>query len=327
MLGNHVIRNARALVLGGAAFGSTAMLERGVDLLERELPVQVLPDGGHYERSPVYHLVVLRDLLEIAAAADVPGLAGAIERMRGFAAGLAPARRRTGALQRRRRSTSRRRSICPRPRTGSPCSPTPATPSSARRASGSRSTAARLLRPTSRRTRTRTRSRSSSGSTAGPSSSIPARSRTSRAPSATGSAARAPIRRSPSTATSSSSGARSVRGRCRASSCSRRPSTELAAAVTGRTGVRHVRRIRLDGSALTIVGPARGGAGAGSSRARCRWRPGTEPEATATGSGSARDASRAPSRSGSSSASTPMRSSCARNGSLPAELGWTIALD
>ena len=88
VLGNHVIRNARALVLGGTAYGSTAMLERGVDLLERELPVQVLPDGGHYERSPVYHLVVLRDLLEIAAAADVPGLAGAIERMRGFAAGL-----------------------------------------------------------------------------------------------------------------------------------------------------------------------------------------------------------------------------------------------
>ena len=53
VLGNHVIRNARALVLGGAAFGSTAMLERGVDLLERELPEQVLPDGGHYERSPV----------------------------------------------------------------------------------------------------------------------------------------------------------------------------------------------------------------------------------------------------------------------------------
>ena len=48
----------------------------------------MLPDGGHYERSPVYHRVVLRDLLEVAAAADVPGLPGAIERMRGFAAGL-----------------------------------------------------------------------------------------------------------------------------------------------------------------------------------------------------------------------------------------------
>jgi hypothetical protein len=89
VLGNHVIRNARALVLGGAAFGVTGMLERGVRLLERELPAQVLADGGHYERSPVYHLVVLRDLLEVAAATEVPGLGDAIERMRGFAAGLA----------------------------------------------------------------------------------------------------------------------------------------------------------------------------------------------------------------------------------------------
>ncbi|MGH3072957.1 MAG: heparinase II/III domain-containing protein, partial [Gaiellaceae bacterium] len=89
VLGNHVIRNARALVLGGAAFGSNALLERGVELLERELPAQILPDGGHYERSPVYHLVVLRDLLEIAAATDVPGLDGAVARMWRFASALA----------------------------------------------------------------------------------------------------------------------------------------------------------------------------------------------------------------------------------------------
>jgi hypothetical protein len=89
VLGNHVIRNARALVLGGAAFRDGELLERGAALLGRELPEQVLPDGGHYERSPVYHLVVLRDLLEVDAAA--PGLvpAATLERMRRFAAALA----------------------------------------------------------------------------------------------------------------------------------------------------------------------------------------------------------------------------------------------
>jgi len=89
ILGNHVIRNARALVLGGTAFGSPRLLEAGLALLERELPEQVLPDGGHYERSPVYHLVVLRDLLEVDAA--VPGSVppDLLERMRGFAAALA----------------------------------------------------------------------------------------------------------------------------------------------------------------------------------------------------------------------------------------------
>ncbi len=89
ILGNHVIRNARALVLGGTAFGDAALLERGTALLERELPVQVLRDGGHYERSPAYHLLVLRDLLEVSGAATVPGLGEAIERMRRFSAGLA----------------------------------------------------------------------------------------------------------------------------------------------------------------------------------------------------------------------------------------------
>ena len=87
ILGNHVIRNARALVLGGHAFGDERLLDRGRKLLERELPEQVLPDGGHYERSPVYHLVVLRDLLELQAAGEA-WLEPTTERMRRFAAAL-----------------------------------------------------------------------------------------------------------------------------------------------------------------------------------------------------------------------------------------------
>jgi uncharacterized heparinase superfamily protein len=88
ILGNHVVRNARALVLGGVAFNATRLLDRGLSLLERELPEQVLSDGGHYERSPVYHLVVLRDLLEVEAtvAGSVP--TDVLDRMRRFAAAL-----------------------------------------------------------------------------------------------------------------------------------------------------------------------------------------------------------------------------------------------
>jgi hypothetical protein len=88
VLGNHVIRNARALVLGGAAFGAADLARRGIEILRREVPEQILRDGGHYERSPAYHLVVLRDLLEIQAASPHSWLADAIERMRNFAAGL-----------------------------------------------------------------------------------------------------------------------------------------------------------------------------------------------------------------------------------------------
>jgi uncharacterized heparinase superfamily protein len=83
-----VIRNARALVLGGLAFAEEKLIAQGLALLERELPEQVLADGGHYERSPVYHAIVLRDLLEIRAAVEVPELDPIIERMRSFAVGL-----------------------------------------------------------------------------------------------------------------------------------------------------------------------------------------------------------------------------------------------
>lgn len=88
ILGNHVIRNARALVLGGAAFGASDLTRRGIDILRRELPEQILPDGGHYERSPSYHRLVLRDLLEIQAVSPHAWLADTIERMRVFAAAL-----------------------------------------------------------------------------------------------------------------------------------------------------------------------------------------------------------------------------------------------
>jgi len=71
VLGNHVIRNAAALVLGGVAFGDVSLRRRGEELLARELPEQVLADGGHYERSPAYHMLVLRDLLMLRPFADV----------------------------------------------------------------------------------------------------------------------------------------------------------------------------------------------------------------------------------------------------------------
>ena len=88
ILGNHVIRNARALVLGGLAFGEERLLARGFGLLDRELPEQILPDGGHYERSPVYHALVLRDLLEVQAAAETSRFDAVIDQMKVFAACL-----------------------------------------------------------------------------------------------------------------------------------------------------------------------------------------------------------------------------------------------
>lgn len=74
LLGNHLWANAKALVFAGASFtGAEAerWLQRGVQLLQRELREQVLPDGGHFERSPMYHAIVLADLLDLLDLAEV----------------------------------------------------------------------------------------------------------------------------------------------------------------------------------------------------------------------------------------------------------------
>ena len=68
LLGNHLFANAKALVFAGAYFEgreADGWLRRGAELIARELHEQVLPDGGHFERSPMYHALFLEDLLDL----------------------------------------------------------------------------------------------------------------------------------------------------------------------------------------------------------------------------------------------------------------------
>jgi uncharacterized heparinase superfamily protein len=68
LLGNHLLKNAKALLLGGAAFKgavATEWLQQGLRILRTELREQILADGGHIERSPMYHSIVLEDILDI----------------------------------------------------------------------------------------------------------------------------------------------------------------------------------------------------------------------------------------------------------------------
>lgn len=77
LLGNHLFANAKALVHVGLFFdGSEAdsWLAAGLRVLDRQLPEQVLPDGGHFERSPMYHAILLKDVLDLLNLAQVyPG--------------------------------------------------------------------------------------------------------------------------------------------------------------------------------------------------------------------------------------------------------------
>ncbi|MDO6461361.1 alginate lyase family protein [Granulosicoccaceae sp. 1_MG-2023] len=68
ILANHFFKNIKALLFAGCYFGHGEALEwfqRGCRDLSRELDEQQLSDGGHYERSPMYHAIFLEDLLDI----------------------------------------------------------------------------------------------------------------------------------------------------------------------------------------------------------------------------------------------------------------------
>jgi hypothetical protein len=103
LLGNHLFANAKALVFAGAFFvgpaGAAGAVARepaswlalGQRLLRRELAEQILPDGGHFERSPMYHAILLEDVLDVINLAGAyPGTleAGLVARCREQAAAM-----------------------------------------------------------------------------------------------------------------------------------------------------------------------------------------------------------------------------------------------
>ncbi|MBL8510736.1 MAG: alginate lyase family protein [Betaproteobacteria bacterium] len=77
LLGNHLFVNAKALVLAGLFFAgdeADEWLAQGLKILGREVPEQVLPDGGHFELSPMYHAIILEDFLDLLNVAGAwPG--------------------------------------------------------------------------------------------------------------------------------------------------------------------------------------------------------------------------------------------------------------
>lgn len=77
ILGNHLFANAKALVFAGLAFEGpepSRWLDTGLRILRRQLPEQVLADGGNFELSTMYHAIFLEDLLDLINASEAwPG--------------------------------------------------------------------------------------------------------------------------------------------------------------------------------------------------------------------------------------------------------------
>ncbi len=78
LMANHLLANAVALTTAGLYFGDAegdTWLRDGVELLVTELREQILSDGGHFERSPVYHSLILEDLFDLLNCAEAVGVA------------------------------------------------------------------------------------------------------------------------------------------------------------------------------------------------------------------------------------------------------------
>lgn len=84
ILGNHLMANAKAMIFVGAFLeGDEAQkwLNKGLRILDREIPEQFLPDGGHFERSPMYHAILLCDLCDLLNLAERSGIINLKERI------------------------------------------------------------------------------------------------------------------------------------------------------------------------------------------------------------------------------------------------------
>ena len=93
--GNHVLKNATALIYAGITVPNSGLLEPGLALLRRSLARQILADGAHEERSTSYHREIEHDLAGLLMLLERTGwpvpdwLSDARGRMAGWQAALA----------------------------------------------------------------------------------------------------------------------------------------------------------------------------------------------------------------------------------------------
>ncbi len=68
ILANHYLKNGVALFFAGVyleGVDADRWLQKGLQILRDELKEQFLSDGGHFERSPMYHSICLVDYLDV----------------------------------------------------------------------------------------------------------------------------------------------------------------------------------------------------------------------------------------------------------------------
>ncbi len=64
LLGNHLLEDAFSLFIASVYFRDNRLYKKASKLLLEQLKEQILPDGAHYEQSPMYHCIMLDRLLD-----------------------------------------------------------------------------------------------------------------------------------------------------------------------------------------------------------------------------------------------------------------------
>lgn len=64
LLGNHLIENGFSLLFGAYYFQNECFYKKAQRILQQQLTEQILTDGGHFERSPMYHKIIIYRLLD-----------------------------------------------------------------------------------------------------------------------------------------------------------------------------------------------------------------------------------------------------------------------
>jgi uncharacterized heparinase superfamily protein len=62
ILANHLLENIYALFIGAVFFNNDKLLDKADKMLKDQLDKQILSDGAHYERSVMYHTIMLAKL-------------------------------------------------------------------------------------------------------------------------------------------------------------------------------------------------------------------------------------------------------------------------
>ncbi len=65
LAGNHLLENGFSLLTAALYFRHKCWFEKAAQLIRIELTKQILADGGHDERSPMYHQILLDRLLDV----------------------------------------------------------------------------------------------------------------------------------------------------------------------------------------------------------------------------------------------------------------------